>query len=226
MEQTKIGHFIAESRKQQNLTQMDLAEQLGVSDKTISRWETGKSLPDLTCIPDLCAALHINVNELLSGERLSDHNYSIKAEETLMTLMKENEKQKKGGLIQAVLGVLLLLTTFSLMFCTTVNGISGLLQFPFHLLDFYSLLFLLLLCLAAILICGKRSKSDILHLLNQILIPIGAIISIVSFVMVLSLLDLPDGISSIGPNLAVAVLSLLYAICGKVVVVIWIERAG
>jgi hypothetical protein len=186
----------------------------------------GKSLPDFTCISDLCAALHINVNELLSGEQLSDHNYSQKAEETLMTLMKDNEKNKKGGIIQIVLGTILVLATFSLMFCSTINGISGLLRFPIYFIDFGSLLFPALLCIAAVLLSGKRSKQDILHLLNQILIPTGAIISIVSFVLVLGLLDLPEDISVIGPNLAVAVLSLLYTICGKVIVVIWMERKG
>ena len=81
MNQIKIGNFIAEVRKQQNMTQRELAEKIGVSDKTISKWETGKSMPELGYLQQLCETLQINVNELLSGERLSGDDYPRKAEE-------------------------------------------------------------------------------------------------------------------------------------------------
>ena len=98
MNQIKIGNFIAEVRKQQNMTQRELAEKIGVSDKTISKWETGKSMPELGYLQQLCETLQINVNELLSGERLSGDDYPRKAEETIMALMKDNETNKKKNI--------------------------------------------------------------------------------------------------------------------------------
>ena len=70
MDQIKIGKFIAEMRKEQNLTQIDLAEKLGISNKTISKWECGNGMPDYAVMEGLCDILQINGNELLSGERL------------------------------------------------------------------------------------------------------------------------------------------------------------
>ena len=95
MDQIKIGMFIAELRKEQGMTQKQLAENIGVSDKTISKWECGNGLPEMSSIPVLCEALGINMNELLSGERLAEKVYSAKAEENMLTLMKETEVQKK-----------------------------------------------------------------------------------------------------------------------------------
>ena len=72
----KIGSFISNVRKEQGLTQKQLAERVGVSDKAVSRWETGKGLPDTSIMSDLCEVLGININELLSGERLDADTYS------------------------------------------------------------------------------------------------------------------------------------------------------
>ena len=79
MDQVKVGGFIAELRKEKGLTQKQLAEQIGVSDKTISKWECGNGLPEMSSIPVLCEALGINMNELLSGERLAEEVYSKKS---------------------------------------------------------------------------------------------------------------------------------------------------
>ena len=83
-----IGKFIQEIRKEKGLTQKELAELIGVSDKTISKWENGNSSPDTSMLMSLSEALEITVNELLSAEKISPENYSMKAEETIMTLMK------------------------------------------------------------------------------------------------------------------------------------------
>ena len=91
MSDNKIGSFIQLSRKEKGLTQKDLAEQIGVSDKTISKWENGNSVPDTAILNSLCEALDISVNELLSGEKLPVENYSMKAEENMMNLLKQNE---------------------------------------------------------------------------------------------------------------------------------------
>ncbi len=82
MDQIKIGRFLAACRKEKDLTQRQLAELLHVSDKTVSKWETGKGLPEAQLMLPLCEALGISVNELLSGERLTETEYQRKAEES------------------------------------------------------------------------------------------------------------------------------------------------
>ena len=94
MDQARIGRFIAERRKALGLTQRRLAEQLAVSDKAVSKWETGHGLPEVSLMPSLCAALGITVNDLLSGEYVSERDYQKKAEENMMELMRENAENK------------------------------------------------------------------------------------------------------------------------------------
>ena len=84
MNQERIGKFIAELRKEKGLTQAQLAEHFGISNKAVSKWETGKSLPDASIMIDLCNLLGITVNELLSGERISMEDYKEKAEENII----------------------------------------------------------------------------------------------------------------------------------------------
>lgn len=91
MDQIKIGKFIANCRKEKNMTQRQLADILEISDKTISKWECGKGLPEVQFMIPLCDLLGINVNELLSGEKLSADEYQKKAEENMITLVYENE---------------------------------------------------------------------------------------------------------------------------------------
>ncbi|MBO6195393.1 MAG: helix-turn-helix domain-containing protein [Bacilli bacterium] len=95
MDQTKIGKFIFECRKNKNLTQEDLAEKLGVSSKSISRWENGNTMPDYSLLKDLCDELDINVNELLSGEKIKESDYMIKAEENFINLKKKVDRTIK-----------------------------------------------------------------------------------------------------------------------------------
>ncbi len=93
MDQEKSGRFIAEKRKAKNLTQQELADLLGISNKTVSRWECGYGMPEVGLMLPLCDALDISVNELLSGENL-DNAYKEKAEENLIGLIKENEHSR------------------------------------------------------------------------------------------------------------------------------------
>ena len=106
MDQIKTGKFIADMRNEQSLTQKELAERLNVSDKLISKWETGRGLPDVTVMGALCEVLRINVNELLSGEKLSLDEYSKKAEENIMNLVNETELTKKINKNQTLWGIL------------------------------------------------------------------------------------------------------------------------
>jgi len=89
MDQEKIGKFIASCRKELNLTQEQLAEKLGVSNKTVSRWENGNSFPDVSLLQPLCELLNISVNELLVGEKIPEDNYRKKVEESTIRILEE-----------------------------------------------------------------------------------------------------------------------------------------
>ena len=95
MNQVKIGKFIAECRKNRNMTQAELAEKLNITDRAISKWETGKGMPDSSIMLDLCNELKISVNELLSGEMISVENKNEKQEQLLLDMAKEVEKKNK-----------------------------------------------------------------------------------------------------------------------------------
>lgn len=95
MNQVKIGKFIASKRKEQGLTQLQLAKKLCITDRAVSKWETGKSLPDASLMPELCKLLKITINDLLCGEVVSVENYNEKAEKALLEMVKKEEMQNK-----------------------------------------------------------------------------------------------------------------------------------
>ena len=112
MDQTKIGKFIADCRKKQGLTQLQLAEKLGLTDRAVSKWENGRSLPDSSIMLELCSILGISVNELLCGEVVSMENYNKELEKNLIEMVKQKEAADKrllffeyfiGGILVAVL---------------------------------------------------------------------------------------------------------------------------
>ena len=115
MDQIRIGKFIAQKRKAENLTQKQLADALSISDKTVSKWETGKGLPEVSLMLPLCNALHINVNDLLSGEEVSQTDYRKKAEENIMNLIKENQENKRNLLLSAICGTITIIAVCSLI---------------------------------------------------------------------------------------------------------------
>ena len=78
MDQKKIGKFILELRKENNMTQQDLANKIGVTDRAISKWENGRGMPDLSLMKPLCKELGITINELISGERITKKEYQEK----------------------------------------------------------------------------------------------------------------------------------------------------
>ena len=95
MNQEKIGRFIAELRKEKNMTQQELADKLNITDRAISHWENGRSMPDAGVILELCKILNINVNELLSAKKIKEENYNERAEESLLEMRREIETQNK-----------------------------------------------------------------------------------------------------------------------------------
>lgn len=115
MDQIQIGKFIAEMRKSTNLTQKQLAEALSISDKTVSKWECGKGLPDVSLMLPLCNMLNITVNDLLSGEKVSQADYQKKAEGNMMDLMKENEENRKRMALSIITGVITIIAVCALI---------------------------------------------------------------------------------------------------------------
>ncbi len=110
MDQVKIGKFIAECRKKENLTQMQLAEKLNITDRAISKWETGKAMPDSSIMLELCDALKITVNDLLSGEVVTMDNYNKELENNLLDMVKQKEEADKRLLkLEIVLGIIAVL---------------------------------------------------------------------------------------------------------------------
>lgn len=122
MDQEKIGKFIAACRKEQGITQAVLAEKLGITDRAVSKWETGKSMPDSSLMLPLCGLLKINVNELLSGERLNMEEYQNKAEAHLVEIRKQ-EEAANGRLLKAenVIGTLCTLSFLLLVFTASLG---------------------------------------------------------------------------------------------------------
>lgn len=95
MNQVKIGKFIAERRKKSGLTQMQLAEKLGITDRAVSKWERGKSMPDSSVMLELCAVLKISVNDLLCGEIVTMENYNKELESKLLEMIKQKQQADK-----------------------------------------------------------------------------------------------------------------------------------
>ena len=117
MDQIKIGKFIAECRKKNNLTQMQLAEKLNITDRAISKWENGKSMPDSSIMLELCNELKISVNELFSGEMIEMKDYNQIAEKNLLEMAKKEEVQnKKMMFYEIVIGYMSSVTFLILLF--------------------------------------------------------------------------------------------------------------
>ena len=117
MDQIKIGKFIAERRKNANMTQMQLAEKLGITDRAVSKWETGKAMPDSSVMLELCKILKITVNDLLSGEVIAVDNYSKELENRLLEMIRQKEEADKRLLkTEVFIGVTATVTLFVLIF--------------------------------------------------------------------------------------------------------------
>ena len=115
MDQVKTGKFIQKMRKEQQLTQRQITDKLNISDKTVSKWETGNGLPEVGLMLPLCSLLHINVNELLSGERLDEQKYQEKAEVNIMDLLKKKAEAKRKIVILIVQCIMTLLSGITLI---------------------------------------------------------------------------------------------------------------
>lgn len=214
MDQVKIGLFIQQMRKDAGMTQKELAERLQISDKTVSKWETGKGVPDVESLNPLCQIFSISVNELLSGEKLPPSEYTKKAEDNILSLLEENTAARKRNVISIIMGVVLLLAGMMMFFGFTCSHLIWYLDLP-------SLLMPVCLCGAVVLLSGKRTAREVISLLRKIVIPVGLIDGVGAVICIMAVLD---DTSTIGPNLAIAVLSVLYTLIAYVVLVVLEER--
>ncbi len=117
MNQKKIGQFIAENRKKQKMTQAELAEKLGVSDRSVSKWETGRCMPDLSLFEPLCEQLGITINELLSGEKIKTEEYQNELEKNIINTIDYSQKQIedekwKRSYVVMIIGILFCMSAF------------------------------------------------------------------------------------------------------------------
>ena len=117
MDQIKIGKFIASCRKKNDLTQMQLAEKLNITDRAVSKWENGRTMPDSSIMLELCNELKISVNELLSGEMIEMNKYDESVEKNLLEMVKQKEQADKRLLsMEIVIGILSIIILLSLTF--------------------------------------------------------------------------------------------------------------
>ena len=206
MDDNRIGEFIQCMRKEKGMTQKDLADQIAVSDKTISKWENGNSVPDTEILTSLCQSLDISVNELLSGEKLPVENYPVKAEENMIHLLKENEDTRKSSKLQLAVGMVLgILALILLLGITGGASLHALIWF----LDLPTLIGITLICAAVVLCSGVKGKKEVFRIIHKSVIPAGILMALTAVIIILAQLD---DIAYLGPNLAVACLSLTYAV--------------
>ncbi len=191
MNQIEIGKFIAKCRKEKKLTQAQLAEKLNITDRAVSKWETGKSMPDSSIMLELCEILGITVNELLSGEEINMENLKKKADENLIALKRKEENYIAKNV---VISILFSATLFiGIMVCLICNiAISG--DFTWSLLPVSSIVFAWVIIFPSIIL-GKRGIIISFLSLSVFLVP---------YLFLLSNLINVKEVFSVGAVLAVA----------------------
>ena len=137
MDQMKIGRFIAERRKRVSLTQLQLAEKLGLTDRAVSKWETGKAMPDASIMLELCGVLEISVNDLLCGEVVGMEYYSKKLENNLLDMIRQKEQADKRLLfLETVVGISATVIMFALVLLATFVQMASWLRVALLVLGF------------------------------------------------------------------------------------------
>ena len=199
MNQTEIGEFIAKCRKEKKLTQAQLAERLNITDRAVSKWETGKSMPDSSIMLELCEILGITVNDLLSGEKISMESYEKKADENLIALKRKDENNMtKNAVISLLFSATLLI---GIMVCLICNiAISG--NLTWSLIPISSIVFVWVVSFPSIIL-GKKGMLISLISLSAFVIP---------YLFLLSRLIKVKEVFSVGVIMAVASILFLWVI--------------
>lgn len=196
MNQKEIGKFIAKCRKGKNLTQAQLAEKLNITDRAVSKWETGKCMPDSSIMLELCEILGITINELLSGEKIDMENLEKKADENLIALKRKDENNiRKNVVISIIFSTTLLIGLIVCAICDI--AISG--SLTWSLIPISSIIFAWVISFP-VMILGKKGFLGGLISISIFMIPylyilsnlinvkavfsIGAIMSLISIVYI------------------------------------------
>ena len=167
MDQIETGKFIAECRKEKKLTQAQLAEKLNITDRAVSKWKTGKSMPDSSIMLELCQILGITVNELLSGERVNMDSFEKIVDENLIALKRKDENNiAKNVVVSALFSITLLV---GIMVCGICDfAISG--SLSWSLIPITSIVFVWVISFARIML-GKKGIIKSLIALSVFVIP-------------------------------------------------------
>ncbi len=223
MNTIEIGNFIADSRKRINLTQKDLAEKVCVSDKTISKWETGKSLPDMVYMENLCKTLGISVNELITARHLEESDFADKSDKTLISLIDDIERNKKGSRLLSISGIILCAFSIFLLFSSSGRGLGGLKEIPGIFFDLLSFAFVIFPVVGILLLSRKTKTAEKLQLLNHVLIPVGLASSIANFII---MTNSSSDSGRILQNICVVILPLFYAAIIKIFVSVFCHESA
>ena len=221
MDQIKTGKFIARCRKEKKLTQAQLAERLSITDRAVSKWETGKSMPDSSIMLELCKLLGITVNELLSGEKVTMDSLERKADENLIALKRKDENNiAKNVVISTLFTITLLIGMMVCVICDiTITG-----NLSWSLISMTSIVFVWVISFPSIMF-GKKGivKSLIslsvsiipyLYLLSRILkvkelFPLGTAISLIILVFLWIMLAVIYRIGKTRKLIALGTITLL-----------------
>lgn len=229
MNQMKIGEFIAQKRKEQELTQMQFADLVGVSNKTVSKWETGARMPDVAIIQNVCDVLKITVNELLAGEEITEKEYIKKTEDNVIGLVRELDEIKETKTSRFIGIVCSILVGISAVFLSNMHLVGSIeirLFFDVPTMLYIIGIFILVLgatgaftryiagykCWLGIRRYSENEMNKIICTMEyakRLILLIGLFVSLVSVIAVSIHMA---HIETIGPYLASAVLSLFYTI--------------
>lgn len=234
MNQRKIGEFIASLRKEKGMTQKQLAEMIGVSDKTVSKWECGNGMPEMSIIMPLCQVLEISVNEFMSGQHLSEENYTEKAEENMKSLIEKSvnsEKKNRWSKISITTGLAAVLLAVAFTIKTSFGAWSAFID----AVTFIIILFTTVLMVWATglgkpffgafrIILGKEqqtSKNEVIksqiavNLVSKTVLTVGVLVTVVTLAALGAIWRNANmSINTIGPNISVALLGSVYGIIG------------
>ncbi len=239
MDLKKNGRFLSEIRKEEGLTQKQLAEQIGVSDKTISKWECGHGFPDVSMMMPLCQTLHISINELVSGERISANEYLEKAEVNMMNLIQDKENQRKSIIREIISGIVWLagIAVFVvLMLCVVENGfVANNLTYYLDLVGIMEVVFVMLFALGfagrlkdfrngfAYLFHGAENSEQLTNsiaavaLAEKSLILGGTFCTVFYGIYIMQVGDAFNDLNILAGNIGVTLLTLLYGVLGAVI---------
>lgn len=201
MNQAEIGKFIAKCRKDKKLTQAQLADKLNITDRAVSKWETGKSMPDSSIMLELCQILGISVNELLSAETVDQENYEKKADENLIALKRKDENHMTKNILFSILFSATLI--IAMMVCLICNiAISGALTWA--MIPISSIVFAWVISFPVI-VSGKKGFLVSLISLSIFIIP---------YLYLLSRFTKTEQVFTIGTAMAVISVAFLWIIAG------------